>query len=146
MAGIRRSCRSARKPGIYRAPDMSFIYGAARVEAGRKDILRRARSRSRSIRAATNDSFCGYVAPIPGRGSYEMKRSKWNSPRLQFVAGLLCLSATAAIAQSVPNPCDPRGLYPGQFVYDAGQQVCWLADANLAGKPAMQALFNVSGI
>ena len=76
----------------------------------------------------------------------EAKKNIRSSPILRCMSGLLFLTATGAIAQSVPSPCDPRGLYPGQFVYDAEHQVCWLADANLAGKPAMQALFNVSGI
>lgn len=76
----------------------------------------------------------------------EAKKNIWSSPILRCVLGLLFLTVRAAIAQSVPSPCDPRGLYPGQFVYDDKQQVCWLADANLAGKPGMRALFNVSGI
>ena len=34
----------------------------------------------------------------------------------------------------------------GQMVYDANQGVCWLADANLAGDPWIQAALGVSGI
>ena len=45
-----------------------------------------------------------------------------------------------------PTAVTQKGLYPGKFVYDEHLLVCWLADANRAGKPAMQPLFNVSGI
>ena len=34
----------------------------------------------------------------------------------------------------------------GAIVYDSNQGVCWLADANLAGDPALQATLGVSGI
>lgn len=44
---------------------------------------------------------------------------------------------------------DTNGLTPvasGAIVYDANQQVCWLADANLAGNATIRAAMNVAGI
>ncbi len=63
-----------------------------------------------------------------------------------FGAGLLSVVASTAMAQIGLNRCDPKGaVQPGTIVYDSRQGVCWLADANLAGKPKMRAQFPVPG-
>ena len=75
------------------------------------------------------------------------------------------MTAYAAQAQGIErasgNPCQstPTGSAPaaldthglalverGTIVYDANQQVCWLADANLAGSATIRAEMNVAGI
>jgi hypothetical protein len=77
----------------------------------------------------------------------KLKTSAVRSLLVPCGAGLLCCFAQAGMAQTlVANPCDPRNLYPGKIVYDANQGVCWAADANLAGRPAMRAALAVSGV
>ncbi len=74
------------------------------------------------------------------------KTSTFRSLLLTLVAGLLSVMASTAIAQTTGDRCDPNNLNPGTFVYDVTIGVCWLADANLAAKPAMQARLGVSEI
>jgi len=54
-----------------------------------------------------------------------------------------------ARAQDAPpqtgNPCVPP-VDDDRIVYDAGQGLCWLAEANLAGDPDVRAQMNVAGI
>ncbi len=70
-------------------------------------------------------------------------------------AGFLSLIATCGTAFAQNNPChttqpvstlgavaDPQAT----IVYDPNQGVCWLANANLAADPAMQATLGISGI
>jgi hypothetical protein len=63
------------------------------------------------------------------------------------VAVLLFGAASPATAQldGSANHCEPDGR-TGRVVYDANQGVCWLADANLAGDPGVQAALGVAGI
>lgn len=65
----------------------------------------------------------------------------------------LACAAPGALAQ--PNPCrttspvSTLGSPPvpqAPIVYDANQSVCWLADADLAGDPAMRTALGVTGI
>ena len=76
----------------------------------------------------------------------KLKGSTFRSLLFPCGAGLLSVMASTAMAQTPANRCDPNGLYPGKFVYDENIGVCWLADANLAAKPAMQAKFGIAGI
>ncbi len=55
----------------------------------------------------------------------------------------------SALSADNPAPVATHGLTPvdgGLIVYDANQGVCWLADANLAGNPAIRQLMNVDGV
>jgi len=67
-----------------------------------------------------------------------------------FACGAVLLPGIvpAAMAQTRGwgfNPCEPLD-GPGEIVYDSNQGVCWLADANLAGDPAIRAMSGVAGI
>ena len=74
----------------------------------------------------------------------------------QFVFGIcFLLPVTGEIAYGQNNPCQTTqpvstlgsvSAAQGTIVYDPNQGVCWLADANLAGEPAMRASLSVAGI
>ncbi|HLH00453.1 MAG TPA: hypothetical protein VKX49_29380 [Bryobacteraceae bacterium] len=78
--------------------------------------------------------------------------------RGRFNVGLICfhfvaLMSGAALAQNNPchsaQPVSTLGSAPvsqAAVVYDPNQNVCWLADANLAGDAAMRASLGVAGI
>ena len=74
-------------------------------------------------------------------------------PLFQFACGAILLLAFIIPASAQTNPCGApsvsqapitvTGLTPvdsGRIVYDSNQGVCWLADANLAAEPQVQAL------
>lgn len=70
-------------------------------------------------------------------------------------AGFLLLICTAAVSFAQTNPCrttqpvSTLGSTPvpqATIVYDPNQSVCWLANADLAGDPAMRKAMGVTGI
>jgi len=86
---------------------------------------------------------------LHGHHAWELR----NRYRTAAFLLLLTFTATHALAQS--NPCrttqsaSTLGSTPvpqAPIVYDPNQSVCWLANANLAGDPAMRTAFGVTGI
>jgi hypothetical protein len=76
-------------------------------------------------------------------------------PLSQFICGAILLSGFIFPASAQTNPCGTpsssmspitvTGLTPvdsGHVVYDSNQGVCWLADANFAAEPQVQALLH----
>ncbi|HYM25440.1 MAG TPA: hypothetical protein VEU08_19615, partial [Vicinamibacterales bacterium] len=69
-----------------------------------------------------------------------------------FTATLVSFLSGAGIARAQDddhgrsNPCVEVDGDDAGVVYDAGQGLCWLADANLAGDPEVRAAMSVAGI
>lgn len=84
------------------------------------------------------------------------RQPSWELRKICRTAACLFLltgAATRAFAQT--NPCrttqlvSTLGSMPvpqATIVYDSNQSVCWLANADLAGDPAMRAALGVTGI
>ena len=79
-----------------------------------------------------------------------MSTTHGASRLLLFGAALLASAGLAARStddwRRSANGCVAGDEDDGRIVYDAGQGLCWLADANLAGDPAMRKKLGVAGI
>src|SRR5579862_4128137 len=96
-------------------------------------------------------------AAIEATGFISARRSPARKARPSILRAAACLllacAAPASFAQTNPcrtsQPVATLGSSPvaqATVVYDPNQNVCWLADADLAGNLAMQTALGVTGI